>query len=667
MSVTGPGTRRRDEAATPLAPGVTSALCREAARLVASGSGCEWRGTDIASAIGALDAVAVVSPIGRPDARSLGVTAGIRADAGSRAGVGAVLAVTCAAAVVTHSSASPPLSRSVSAALDALERTGVGEHLGDNAFGERVTAIMAGTLVAGLQLGLDERRLGFALGIAGSQVGMHAPSGESAELAATAARIAVESAVLAQHGFTATTEVLATERGLADAFGLGDGRVIDGGHQGEQLGEIATAIATESIVRGHLALPAEVHRRAVECFANCAGLAVAGVDREAVRILRRSIGASPGASRVLGTSASHPIDVAATLMGSAMHVDDFDDTYLPAIVHPGPPVVAAALAIAYASTVSRESLITAVAVGSEVTLRLSEAWGAEHLKRGWHTTGTAGTVGAAVAAGLLVGLDAERMTRAILEALVRAAGLTCALGTMTKALHAGRAAGQGVISAITVLNDPVTPNAAVREVRSGELPVGVLEPWGNDWLVKDLAFKPYPCGVVAHPVIDAALALRRRVDPRDVASFFLRVNPFVPHPMGIVRPLTGLEAKFSTFHCFAVALIDGEAGPLQYTDEAVQRSEVKALIDQIAWDLDESCPLQSARVTAVLKNGTEEVVIIEHALGSRERPMAEPDLRAKLQGLLADRMTPSEIVTFCDTAFGTHPKSHELLHQLGQR
>ncbi len=380
-------------------------------------------------------------------------------------------------------------------------------------------------------------------------------------------------------------------------------------------------------------------------LANAVALAVGASGHPALLAARRAlahvgnlVGPTDGASAsLLGTGERAAAPVAALLNGMGVHVEDFDDTHLATVVHPGAPVVPAALAMAQICKASGEDLLVGVVAGVEVALRVGLALGNDHFDRGWHLTGTAGHVGAAAAAARVAGLDAQQTLAAIAIAATQAAGLQEALGTMVKCFHAGKAASDGVEAAVLAAEGFSAPTEPL-EGRRGLLALmtsnadvdrGVAG-LGSVWEIELNAFKPYACGIVSHPVIDAGVALGDALarDPSVVGSVEVTVNPIVLDVMGVERPEDGLHSKFSVYHCFAVGYIDGAAGPVQFSDARATAPDVVALRDRVSVVLDPVVRRDECYALVRTSSGTK-VHHVEHATASAESPMTDDQLRAK--------------------------------------
>jgi 2-methylcitrate dehydratase PrpD len=402
--------------------------------------------------------------------------------------------------------------------------------------------------------------------------------------------------------------------------------------------------------------------------ANAVALAAGAASHPAVTTVLEVVAelGGEGNAWVLGTDVRLPAQWAALVNGVAVHVEDFDDTHLETVVHPGAPVVPAALALAEHLDAGGRELLDAVVLGTEVALRVALAAGSGHFDRGWHLTGTAGHFGAAAAAARVLGLDPKATANALGIAGTQAAGLQVALGSMTKPLHPGKAAMDGVEAALLAARGFTGPTDVV-ESRRGFASVMSPDPHlerateqlGEDWEVERNAFKPYACGIVSHPAIDAALALRVEVDsPFEVAEMTVRVNPVVLDVMGVEDPRDGLESKFSVYHCVAVGLIDGAAGPGQYSDERATADDIRATRALVAVQTDGNVARDEAWISARLKDGTRREHHVAHARGSEARPLSDDELREKARLVAGGRLGEDKV----DTLVGLALRLDELQH-----
>ncbi len=408
-----------------------------------------------------------------------------------------------------------------------------------------------------------------------------------------------------------------------------------------RLAEFASSLRWED-------LPASAQHATRRTWVNAIGLGVEASRHEAVQIALETVTelGLGGRFRMLGRDDRLSLSWAAFAMGIAIHVEDFDDTHLRTVIHPGAPVVPAAMAVAQLTGASGRDVLTAVAAGVELACRVGNALGPGHFDRGWHLTSTMGHLGAAAAAGRLLGLDAQRMRHALAIASTQAAGTTEQLGTMTKPLHPGKAAADGIEAALLAAKGFQGPKAPLAGQRGlGALmapapePAVALEAIGETWEIEANAFKPYSCGIVSHPVIDAAIALRQQLAPGDeIESVEVTVRPVVLEVMGVEDPENGLRSKFSVYHCFAVGYLDGGAGPAQYTDERARDPEVVALRRRVRAITDPDMPKDACVATIRTARGATHRIGIDHATGSVDRPMTDDQLRSKFALLVRPRL-----------------------------
>jgi len=329
--------------------------------------------------------------------------------------------------------------------------------------------------------------------------------------------------------------------------------------------------------------------------------------------------------------------------GQMGHVLDFDDTHMGGVVlHASSPILAALFSLAERTpdgrSISGADLMLAYAVGFEAGIR-SGLTAPGHHKGGWHLTGTLGTIAAGVAAGKLIGLDAQKLTYAMGIAATQAAGMQQNRGTMCKSFHAGKAAQNGVLAAL-LAERGFDSTQEIIEGRKGfcriysdtAAPERLTAGLGDGWLIEANGHKPYACGVVLHPLIDAVIAIRNRdrIDPAAVGEISLRVHPFVLSITDVVEPSTGLQSKFSTVHSAAVALVDGAAGIAQYSDAKAADPTVAELRRKTKAVADPTLRPDEAYATIVAGDQRHEVHI-PHASGTTANPMSDAAIEAKFR------------------------------------
>jgi 2-methylcitrate dehydratase PrpD len=280
-------------------------------------------------------------------------------------------------------------------------------------------------------------------------------------------------------------------------------------------------------------------------------------------------------------------------------------------------------------------------LGIDVSCRVGNCIYPEHYDRGWHITGSTGMLGAAAGCARLLDLDEERTAMALGIAASQPIGMREQFGTMTKAFHPGGAARAGLTSALLAANGFTASAKAIEAPRGFAQVVSPKYDWneitgelGSRFEISFNTYKPFACGIVIHPSIDAATQLRARgVKAGDVERVELRVHPLVLELTGKKEPQTGLQGKFSVYHGFAAGLIFGRAGEGEYDDDIVRRADVVALRRKVVATVDDSIDEAAADVTVVLEDGRREHVFVEHAIGSLERPMTDKDLEMKFHSL----------------------------------
>ena len=384
--------------------------------------------------------------------------------------------------------------------------------------------------------------------------------------------------------------------------------------------------------------------------------AVEAACRVVSRLTRKAEASIPGRPDRVET------EWAAFVGGIAVHAEDYDDTHLATVVHPGAPVVPAALAVAEMCNSSGREMLEAVVVGVEVACRMGLGLGPGHFDRGWHLTGSTGRYGAAAAAARLVGLDGSALAAVWTRCAAETAGIQAAFGTMTKPYHPGKAAYDAILGVRDALDGHRhLPMSAVEEVAMFRAlgpdpdPSRVIAGLGERWETALNTFKPYACGIVSHPVIDAAVEARTRgVD--GITRITVTVNPIVLDVMGVEEPTNGLESKFSVYHCAAIGLLDGMGGPLQFSDERVRSPDTTALRRKVEVVTDPSLARDAARLAVDLKKGRRIDVTVDHARGSVERPMTDQDLafkaHAAMQPVIGDTAADLIDVLYTVDAYG---------------
>ncbi|WP_372619469.1 MmgE/PrpD family protein [Falsiroseomonas sp.] len=385
---------------------------------------------------------------------------------------------------------------------------------------------------------------------------------------------------------------------------------------------------------------------------------LAGQSEPAVAAVRRgSAGWGSGGCFVVGAAGGMPAPAAALINGTAAHAIDYDDVLEPSMSHPSAALVPALLALAETTGAGAAELLDAYLVGFEVMARLGEAMNLEHYRRGWHTTLSLGSPGVAAACGRLLGLDARRMAMALSLSTSMAGGSKRQFGTAAKPLHAGLAAKNGMIAAqlaaaglegieeafdgkwgyLEMMAGDAAPGFAGLADRLGAPPA--MEQYGV-WL------KAYPCCASTHRPVDA---LRRlRTDAADVVRIEALVSGIAAANLRYRVPTTPSEARFSLPYCLAATLEDGSLSMASFTEAAIARSSIAAMIERIEMRVDpelrsdlpvtESSERATLLVSLAGGDTRREVRVVPH--GHPDDPLGEDELGAKFLDCARDALPP---------------------------
>ena len=417
--------------------------------------------------------------------------------------------------------------------------------------------------------------------------------------------------------------------------------------------------ATETLARyGATAtagdIPENILHEGKRCFINFLAVALYASRDPSLDILLKVFNREGGGrhASIAGVGPRTTLQNAALANGYLGHLEDYDDTHFPTVIHPSSPTLPAALAVGEQMASSGRDALVASIVGMEVCCRIGMAVHPYHYDAGWHITGTCGVFGSAIAAGRLLELDTRDMIQAMGIAGTQASGVREVFGSMTKPFHPGRSAQSGVLAAL-LAQGGFSSSPTILEGRRGFGAVLSTEThWdratdglGEHWELQKNGLKPYACGVVIHPLIDAMIALRAKpgVSAEAVPSISARVHPLVLELVNRPDPQVGLEGKFSYQHSMAVGLIDGAAFPAQYTDDRVHDPAVAALRERIGATVDSAMAEDGAEVTLTLKSGISYRVIIANATGAPENPLTDAQLEDKFRVLTGDVLPKARV------------------------
>lgn len=421
--------------------------------------------------------------------------------------------------------------------------------------------------------------------------------------------------------------------------------------------EVTAELARFASALDRDAVPAQVLERTALLLADCTACALGGADAASTDAIARGLaeaGSNVGTFAVPGRGAGCSAYGAAFLAAAAAHALDFDDTHAPAELHPGAPVIAAALAAAQLEDADTDALLVGIVAGYEVMTRVAFGLPATpHAARGFHLTATVGVFGATAAAGSILGLSPTELEHAFGTALSRAAGSGQFIetGAWTKRYHVGAAAADGLQAAV-LARSGLTGAARAFEGRWGffrlhsdaprpELAVAGL---GTTWELLRTGVKPYACCRAIHAPLDAvqSLSAAGRVRPERIVRIRVglaaRCADVVAFPQERKRtPANAVECQFSVHYCLAVTVLHGAVDPASFdalrTDQAVLD-----LMSRIDVELDDEAEAAyptsfAARVRLDFDDGTTAVEYVPVPLGEPERMLGADRLRAKFEAL----------------------------------
>jgi 2-methylcitrate dehydratase PrpD len=386
------------------------------------------------------------------------------------------------------------------------------------------------------------------------------------------------------------------------------------------------------------AIPAPVIAIAKTTLLDTLAVAIAARRERVVEAVHDLVSSeSPGGPCTLWGSlrAASPAH-AALANATAAHALDFDDVCWAMNGHPSAVLWPVAIAVAESVSASGEAALLGYIAGFEAEAALGAVLGREHYALGWHPTATLGVVGAAMAAGKILGLDEEALLRALGIACSEASGSRANFGTDVKPLHAGFAARAGVTAAllaargVTARKDAVEAPMGLAALYGGAPLEAVAPERGDRFALVDpgVELKPYPSCRFTHRVIDATLALRARSSGRELRTLACSVDPFSEKIVIYPRPTTGLEAKFSMQYCAAIAWLDGSPGPSSFTDDRVAAPDVASSIANI---VVENGSAEVETVRAVYAGGDADTEAVRFAKGHPQNPLTRDECTAKLR------------------------------------
>jgi 2-methylcitrate dehydratase PrpD len=409
-------------------------------------------------------------------------------------------------------------------------------------------------------------------------------------------------------------------------------------------------------------LPANVRKEGVRTLLNWVGVAVGGSRHQTVDIAVSALApfSGPGQASLLGRRERLDIMNAAFINGVSSHIFDYDDTHLKTIIHPAGPVASAIVALSEFRPVSGKDFLNALVLGVETECRIGNAVYPNHYDVGWHITGTAGVFGSVAAVGKLLDLNEQQMVWALGLAASQPVGLRESFGSMNKSFNPGRAASNGIFAALLASKNFTSSDSMIEAKRGWANTISTKQDYseilgglGTRYESLLNTYKPFACGIVMHPAIDAAIQLRNenRLSPDQIEQVDLKVHPLVLELTGKPAPREGLEGKFSIYHAVAAALVEGLGGEKQFSDRAVQDPTIVALRARVNPVTTPGIDPAQVDMSIVLKDGRTLHRFIAHAIGSVEVPMTDAQLETKFTDLADGILAPAAIRQLLDACW----------------
>jgi 2-methylcitrate dehydratase PrpD len=410
-------------------------------------------------------------------------------------------------------------------------------------------------------------------------------------------------------------------------------------------------------------LPGEVVHEAKRSLLNYVACAIAGSGEHPVETSLKVLApfGGSGPCRIIGRRERADMLLAAYVNAASANIFDYDDTHQETVIHPTAPVAPALFAFSEVHPRHGRDLLRAFILGGEIECRIGNAISPSHYARGWHITSTCGIFGAAIGTGVLAGGREEEFVWAMGNAAAQASGLVETLGTMSKSISVGNAARNGIVSALLAgqgysgPDDPLWGTRGFLRVYSDEPGVGrLLDGLGEQWEIAKNTYKPYPAGIVLHPVIEACIRLHvgDGVRSEDVTHVSLTGHPLLRQRADRPDVTTGRLSQVSAQHAIAIALRRGKAGLAEFSDDAVGETLRDGIRPRITFVDDPARAIEAVSLAVVTRDGRTLAIDITAAKGGPRNPMTDVELEQKLRDLAAFRGFEGDVGAIADALWG---------------
>ena len=408
------------------------------------------------------------------------------------------------------------------------------------------------------------------------------------------------------------------------------------------MNNITRELARFAVNSTYDSLPKNVQHEGLRAFVNYVGCAAGGANEPVCLTMLDTISEFNGKSDCVVIGSRIKLDALnAALMNSLSSAAlAFNDTHYATVIHPTSAVGAALISMATRRKISGKELIHAVVLGDELACRIGNilCTPPAECAVGLSTTGLLGCIGAAIAAGKVMGFNEDQMATAIGIAANQSAGLREAHASMASWFTPGNAARSGLWAAFLTERGYTCPDTMIEGVKGFAVSFAsnpqldmALKGIGEQWEILELAYKPYPCGGVVHPIIDACLVItsKHQFDGRDIERVEVTVNPLCLQLCNRPAPKIRAQAMVSFPHWTATTLMHKEAGLPQVTEAMVHDADIAALRAKVVAHADEKTGRESAHIKVMMKDGRVFEADCKHALSTPQNPMTDAHIAEK--------------------------------------
>jgi 2-methylcitrate dehydratase PrpD len=403
-------------------------------------------------------------------------------------------------------------------------------------------------------------------------------------------------------------------------------------------------------------LPANVAHYARRALVDWTAATIGAVEEPSAKKMRQvvaSVGGG-GPANVIGSNVTSNAVFAALANAYASHLLDFDDCFNPleTTIHLSSCLWGAILAVGQQRKLSGKDVLTAYVAGFETGARVARAAGPSHYQSAWHVTGVCGHVAAAAAVANALKLSPDAATHALGVAATQGAGIREVYGSDAKAIHPGKAAMDGVLSALLAEKGFTSIDTAI-EGQRGLLAAVSKGPdnnlltagLGQDWQILENGNKLYPTASLTHPPIEAAThaAASGKLDPADIEGIVVRVHPFTAAVTALVHPVDGQAARFSTPHGIAVPLVCGALTLADFDQASINDPQIRRLRGLVTLVADDNMDRRGCELTIQTRSGRTLRFDVARNRGTPAMPLTDDELSTKFSDA-ASRMLDTAVV-----------------------